>query len=208
MTRFNFRTFMFIPALFAFALSGCEERSPVQPPAAAPTPAPAEVPTPEPPPLPSAPPAAARIDAPIDPARIATRIEMAEPPEYVRAADTLVLRVRVHNDGSHLLVSAGEKMVQLGAMLIGPQGIDSAPGKRDFVRAQLPLLQPGTNTQVQIELPVNALLELPVRLELVQEGVNWFGRYGEPSLDLGPYTRCTDDAAALCDAAGTAVASR
>lgn len=153
-------------------------------------------------------PVESRIDAPIDPSQIATRIELLESPMHLRSSDRVLVRVRVHNEGSHLLVSSGEKMVRLGAMLVGPAGIDTAPGNRDFVRADLPLVQPGSSAEVDLELPVAPLLGLPVRIELVQEGVNWFGQYGQRSLDLGPFMRCTDEPMALCDAAGAAVASR
>jgi hypothetical protein len=209
MKPLSFHSLVLSASLLALLLSGCDrsapppaqpaaEATPVEPAPTAPTAAPMATATVD----------ASSIDAPIDPIEIATRIELVGDPVHVRGNDMLVLRLRVHNDGQHVLVSAGTHMVHLGTMLVGPQGVDTAPGNRDFVRTRLPLLQPGSSAEVEAELPVPALLGLPLRFELVQEGVNWFGVYGEPSLDLGPYTRCADDAIALCDAAGAAVASR
>jgi hypothetical protein len=197
-------------SLLALLLSACDRSAPPPaPPAANATPA---EPAPPAPPtaasVAAAPVDASSIDAPIDPIQIATRIELVGEPVHVHGNDMLVLRLRVHNDGRHILVSAGTHMVHLGTMLVGPQGVDTPPGNRDFVRTRLPLLQPGSSAEVDAELPVPALLGLPLRLELVQEGVSWFGAYGEPSLDLGPYTRCAEDPIALCDPAGAPIASR
>lgn len=196
-------------SLLALLLTACDRSAPPPaPPAADATPAEPAPAAPAVAPVATATANANSIDAPIDPIQIATRIELVGEPVHVRGNDMLVLRLRVHNDGRHLLVSAGTHMVHLGTMLVGPQGVDTAPGNRDFVRTRLPLLQPGSSAELEAELPVPALLGLPLRLELVQEGVSWFGVYGEPSLDLGPYARCADDPIALCDPAGAPVASR
>lgn len=196
-------------SLLVLLLSACDRSAPPPaPPAADATPAEPAPAAPAVAPVATAIADANSIDAPIDPIQIATRIELVGEPVHVRGNDMLVLRLRVHNNGRHILVSAGTHMVHLGTMLVGPQGVDTPPGNRDFVRTRLPLLQPGSSAEVDAELPVPALLGLPLRLELVQEGVSWFGVYGEPSLDLGPYTRCADDPIALCDAAGAPVASR
>ncbi len=197
-------------SLLALLLSACDRSAPPPaPPAADATPAEPASPAPATAaPVATATADASSIDAPIDPIQIATRIELVGEPVHVRGNDMLVLRLRVHNNGQHILVSAGTHKVHLGTMLVGPQGVDTPPGNRDFVRTRLPLLQPGSSAEIEAELPVPALLGLPLRFELVQEGVSWFGAYGEPSLDLGPYARCADDPIALCDAAGAVVASR
>jgi hypothetical protein len=157
--------------------------------------------------LPSEISAAPGINAPIPAADISTRLELAVAPVHVAASDTLRVAVRVHNDGRAPLVSEGSAPVNLGAMLIGPEGPDKAPGNRDFVRMKLPLISPGQSVDVVGELPVASLLDLPVRLELVQEGVNWFAEYGQPSLDLGTFRRCSPDATPVCDSNGQPLAS-
>ena len=187
-------------------LAGCEGTQ--QAPTAAPAPtatAPSETPATAPP---AATPAAEPVDinAPIDPIQIAARLELVSPPVYVAAADVLRVRVRVYNDGQHRLVSAGSRMVNLGAQLLGPNGVDTPPGNRDFVRAPLPLITLGQSAEVSVDLPTAPALGLPVRFELVQEGVNWFSAYGQPSLDLGSFQRCAEDASTLCDASGQALA--
>lgn len=146
------------------------------------------------------------IDAPIPPEQIATRLELAHAPRYNAAGDSLDLTVRIHNDGQATLVGQGAAMVNLGAMLVGPEGPDAPPGLRDFVRAPLPLMAPGTQAEVAISLPAEPLLGLPVRLELVQEGVNWFSAYGQPSLDIGLFQRCDATPGTLCTEDGQALA--
>lgn len=175
-------------------------------------PAPAEPSTP-PPAAEATPVAEAPIAAPITtleaaiPAeQIATRLELVGSPRYAAGSDTLELVVRVHNDGQATLVGAGTAMVNLGAMLVGPEGPDAPPGLRDFVRAPLPLMAPGTQAEVAISLPAEPLLGLPVRLELVQEGVNWFSAYGQPSLDIGLFQRCDATPGTLCTEDGQALA--
>ncbi len=172
-------------------------------------PAPAEPPT-QPTPTPAAdssiasPPAT--LDAAIPAELIATRLELAHAPRYNAAGDSLDLTVRIHNDGQATLVGQGAAMVNLGAMLVGPEGPDAPPGLRDFVRAPLPLMAPGTQAEVDISLQAEPLLGLPVRLELVQEGVNWFSAYGQPSLDIGLFQRCDATPGTLCTEDGQALA--
>jgi hypothetical protein len=193
-------------------LAGCEgtqQVSPAAPPAsAAPTPAAAATPATPPAAAPTAPTAASEpvdIHAPIDPIQISTRMELASPAVYVAAADMLRVRVRIFNDGQHRLVSAGSMMVNLGAQLLGPNGVDAPPGNRDFARAALPLIALGQSAELSVDLPAAPALGLPIRFELVQEGVNWFSAYGQPSLDLGSFQRCPEDASNLCDDKGHAL---
>ena len=147
------------------------------------------------------------IDAPIPAADIDTTLGLVAPPVHVAATDTLRFTVRVHNRGKVTLASAGSAPVNLGAMLIGPDGPDTPPGNRDFQRVTLPAIPQGGSADVVAELPVAPLLGLPVRLELVQEGVAWFSSYGDVPLELGTFARCTDDAATLCSADGQPLAS-
>lgn len=189
------RSFLII-AVFLLSLIGCSRDLPQPPdPPKATSDAPASAAAVEPA-------ASVTLESGIPPEQIATRLELAGPPRYVAASDTLELLVRVHNDGQATLVGEGSAMVRLGAMLVGPEGPDVAPGVRDFIRAPLPLLSPGTQAEIAMSLPAQALLGLPVRLELVQEGVNWFSAYGQPSLDLGTFDRCADAAGTLCTADG------
>lgn len=142
------------------------------------------------------------INAAIPADQIGTRLALTAPPRYAPREDKLVLAVRVHNDGKATLVSQGSAPVRLGAMLLGTDGVDRPPGLRDFIRAELPVIAPGAMADLELRLPAAALLGLPVRLELVQEGVNWFSVYGQAPLDVGTFNRCARARAALCDARG------
>ncbi len=130
---------------------------------------------------------------------ISTRLELVGTPTYSDSDDTLRIKIRIHNDGSTNLISKGSAMVKLGLMLIGPNGPDTLPGNRDFVRVDLPLISPGKHVEVEASLPADPLSGLPIRAELVQEGINWFSAYGQPGLDIGSFQRCVGNAKILCD---------
>lgn len=142
------------------------------------------------------------INAPIPRKAISTRLELVGQPTYNKDDDSLNMKIRVSNQGKVGLVSAGTAMVRLGAMLMGPDGPDKAPGNRNFKRIDLPMIAPGGNAEVKVKLPVADLIGLPVRFDLVQEGVNWFSTYGQPTLDIGPYKRCEGQEKSLCDVKG------
>ena len=171
--------------------------APADAPADAPTDAPAAAPTP-----------AVVLDDPIPRDAIATRLERVSDPVHVVADDQLEFDVVVHNDGSADLTSDGSRPVQLGVTLAGPDGVDAAPGVRDFGRVRLPLIEAGDSARVTVRVPVEPLLGLTVRLELVQELVAWFGlHHQEPTLDVGTFARCADGKA-LCDAGGQPLPTR
>jgi hypothetical protein len=142
------------------------------------------------------------INSPIPPDAISTRLEFEGHPTYDKDDDSLNVEIRVSNQGKRSLVSAGTAMVRLGAMLVGPNGPDQPPGNRDFKRIDLPMTPAGQSSVVDAQLPARLLLGLHVRFDLVQEGVNWFSAYGQPTLDLGPYTRCNNQEKSLCDGNG------
>lgn len=197
------RTTLILAGL-ALALTGCNQ--PAQPAADAGAAAGQATPTDaDPAPAPVAG-ADYKLDAAIPQGQIDTALTLAAPPAYRAADDSLLLQVQVQNRGAAALVGQGKMPVQLAATLAGPDGVDKAPGVRDFVRVRLPLIQPGATANVGVRLPAEKILGLGVKLELVQETVAWFGRrYGQPVLDVGVFQRCNDAAATLCDAGGTPV---
>lgn len=182
----------------ALALSACSQDAPA--PAAADG---GEAPVAEA----AATPADNAINAPIAAEDIDTRLELVDAPVHVAGSDTLRVTVRVHNEGRATLASEGGAPVRLGVMLLGPEGPDKAPGNREFQRLVIPVIPAGASAEVTGELPVQPLLGLGVRYELVQEGVNWFSAHGEAPLDLGTFVRCEDGAPALCGADGQPLAS-
>lgn len=147
------------------------------------------------------------INAPIPRDAISTKLELTDHPIYDEADDSLHVEIRVTNQGKANLVSAGTAMVDLGAMLMGPHGPDQPPGKREFVRTKIPLIAPGNSAVVEAKLPAAQLIGLPIRFELVQEGVAWFSGYGQPTLDIGPYKRCDGIDKSLCDGNNQVVAT-
>jgi len=148
-----------------------------------------------------------RLDQPIPKENISTTLTLAAPPVYRAANDTLLLRIEVGNQGSTALVGRGDMPVQLGMTLSGPEGVDKEPGQRDFVRVRLPLVQPGSTTQMDVQVPADKILGLGLNAELVQERAGWFGRkYKQPILVVGTFQRCDGAEKTLCDAAGMPVA--
>lgn len=141
----------------------------------------------------------AQINAAIPKEDVSTQLALAGHPTYAPNDDTLHVPVKVINRGKATLVSSGTNMVRLGAMLMGPEGPDKSPGKRDFVRTDLPAIAPSDSATVEAKLPVAYMNGMPVRFDLVQEGVNWFSAYGQPTLDIGPFKRCGGDNKSLCD---------
>jgi hypothetical protein len=147
-----------------------------------------------------------KLDQPIPREDIQTTLRLASPPVYRAANDTLVLSVEVGNQGKSALVGQGEMPVQLGITLAGPDGVDKEPGRRNFVRARLPLVQPGDTTVVNVQVPAAEILGLALNAELVQERAGWFGRnYKQPILEIGTFQRCGDADKTLCDASGQPV---
>lgn len=137
---------------------------------------------------------------------IDTRLELVGVPVFLADKDTLRVTVRVHNDGRVALSGEGSAPVNLGAILLGPNGPDEAPGNRDFLRLAIPVIPAGSSAEVTGEFPAEQLLGLGLRFELVQESVGWFAAYGEPTLDLGDFDRCAGESATLCGPDGQPLA--
>ena len=187
--------FALASSITCFALSGCKsEQTPATSPATAP-----EVKQETQP----AAPAGVVVDAQIPPELLDISFALVSPPTYVADIDTMRLKLRVENKGKAMVVGQGKAPVNAGVILVGPAGPDTAPGRRDFVRTALPVIEPGATTEIVAELPANDLnRDLKVRVELVQEGIAWFDKFG---LDIGNFGRCTEGEKSLCDANGSAL---
>lgn len=194
-----------VPLALALALSACSDSSepvmPADPPAAA-QPAATE-------PMAVEYAADHRIDERIEKSDVNTRLSLVGVPVYLRDKDLIEFQVEVFNDGEVALVSAGSAPVRLAITLAGPEGVDRAPGTRSFHRAQLPLIAPGDSAVVTARAPAAPIDGLMVQVELVQEGIAWWGKsYGQPTLDIGRFQRCDGAASSLCDADRVPLESR
>lgn len=146
------------------------------------------------------------INEAIPEADVDLRMALSGVPRYDASRDLLLFDIDVTNGGRVTIASKGTKPVRLGAVLAGPDGVDKAPGKRDFKRFDLPEMAPGANAIIQAQVPVKPLLGLALKVDAVQERVVWFGRaYGRPVLDVGTFKRCSAEGMTLCDQAGQAV---
>lgn len=118
-------------------------------------------------------------------ARIGVRSALPDAPLVATRSRGLAVRTRVQNLSNRPFpahATYGRRLVRLGAQLCSADGELIA---RDFARADLPgHLQGGGTTDVVVHLP--ALTEpgrYRVKLDLVNEGVDWFERCGSETTE-------------------------
>ena len=141
----------------------------------------------------------------LNPKKVKFTLSLVGQPRYIADKDLLRFNIQIDNQGQTTLVGAGTRPVNLAALLLGPNGPDKAPGLREFVRVHLPSISPGERKTIEADLPGESLKGQTVQFQLVQEGVAWFGGADQTVLKLGAYSRCSEAAKMLCDAAGTPV---
>jgi hypothetical protein len=118
-------------------------------------------------------------------ARIDVRSAAPGAPLIATREQTLRVRTRVHNLSSRPFsgtATYGRRLVRLGAQLCSAEGKLIA---LDFARADLPgRLDPGASVDVAVELPPIAEPgRYRVKLDLVNEGVDWFERCGSETTE-------------------------
>lgn len=154
-----------------------------------------------------APAAAPAANAPIPADQLGATLALVGKPAYDSSSDTLHVRISITNTGRVALSGEAPHIFNLGVMLVGPDGPDKAPGKRDFARVSLPRVEPNARTEVDAVLPAEPLLNLAVRADLVQEYVSWFAGYGFAPLEIGTFRRCDGQPHTLCDDSGNPVSA-
>ncbi len=100
-----------------------------------------------------------------------------------------VLKISVTNAGKQPIKGAGKFPVNLGVQILGNDGTVTGPGAVvDFVRAALPLIQPGATAEVDVNIPANdaRTKERKLRVAAVQEGVHWYTDAGDSPIVIGP----------------------
>ena len=83
--------------------------------------------------------------------------------------------IEVTNNGTVAIYSVGKHPVNVGISVLGDDGtVTGAGGSLDFVRAQIPLIQPGQSANVNAVIPVDPRVSgRKIRFTLVQEGAKW-----------------------------------
>lgn len=180
------------------ALAACDRTPPQAPAEPAATPDPTRDATATPTPAPVDPNA---IEIPIPDDAFKATLSIAKPPHVSTSGLGVEIVVHVANTGTSALYGVGSKQVNIGVQILGDNDDVAAPGGvRDFVRAGLPYLPPGAQSDIVVAIPADQRLDgRKLRLALVQENVRWHEDKPEKRIDLGPFRICGSQ---VCDASG------
>ena len=128
--------------------------------------------------------------APLKAADVSVTLELQSPPS-MNAQNRLEIPVKITNNGKNALSTSGQG-VRLGTQIAGIDGqIGSEGTVRDFVRSEVPTIEPGQSAVVVALIPVDKRVDgRKLNLELVQEGVAWFSKLGQTGVEVGPVTIC------------------
>ncbi|WP_422505263.1 hypothetical protein [Stenotrophomonas sp. GZD-301] len=177
-----------------FALAACSSNE-SETPAAAEQAAPAAAP--------------ANQNKPLTQEEVAIAIEQVGQTTYNAAEDTVTVAFKVTNNGKVALPANGTQIVSAGVLQLVPDPA-TPEGKRgqDIGRALLTGdLQVGQSQEMKASVPAELLVGNKLQVELLQEGVAWFGfNFQQPVLVLGPFARCADGKG-LCDDKGAPLAA-
>lgn len=161
-----------------------------------------EAPSPQATATPTPKPVAPRPDA-LKADMVSVAMELDGAPQVNAETGRLDVPVKITNNGKVALSSESKPPVNLGVQILGADGTMTAKDAvQNFIRVPLPRVEPGQSITVTASIPVTARINgHKLNLELVQETVAWFSRFGQPSVQVGPFAVC---GAKLCD--GEAVA--
>lgn len=128
-------------------------------------------------------------------------LALAGRPAVTSDGKNIVVPVKVTNDGLGAFGSETEPHnVNLGAHAIDAAGNIVI---NDLSRGRLPQISSGATQEASIFLPMATTLGHRVELLPVQEKVGWFDQWGTKPLIIGPFDKCSGDAAGrVCDGSG------
>lgn len=147
------------------------------------------------------------IDSPIGPDDLGLIFRVVDGPYYDKTADRVSFDMEAENTGTVVLSSTGRFPVNIGLIIVGPDGlVDTPPGNLEFQRLHFnEALASGAKAEFRAEFPAAPTIGGSVVIDGVQEGVNWFRSYGKQTLTLGTFARCQGDANSLCNESGKAI---
>lgn len=130
----------------------------------------------------------ARPDA-LKPDQVSTLIVLDGEPRIDAQKRVIEIPVKIHNRGSARLSGTLVPPVNVGVQILASDGsYTSAGGLRDFARFPLPVIEPGASASMVLPVPMKAQANgHTLRVDLVQEGISWFSRWGLPTLEVGPF---------------------
>lgn len=96
--------------------------------------------------------------------------------------------VKISNKGTVALSGKSNPPVNIGVQLLAADGTyTSKGGVRDFHRTPSPAIEPGASASILLAIPMrDDMIGRKVRVDMVQESVSWFSRWGQPTLEVGP----------------------
>lgn len=102
-------------------------------------------------------------------------VKVSGEPTVAPDGKTVTLPLEVTNSGTVPIYSVGKNPVNVGISIVGDDGtVTGTGGSLDFVRAQIPLIQPGQSANIQTSIPVDPRVSgRKIRMTLVQEGARW-----------------------------------
>jgi SAM-dependent methyltransferase len=119
----------------------------------------------------------------LDPSRCVATVTVADPPTVTRAGEPFTLSCAVENKGTEPWRCVGFYQVRLGNHWLSADGRSAV---RDDGRAMFPSdLGPGEGVELELTVTAPARAgDYYLELDVVEEGLAWFGERGSPTLRL------------------------
>lgn len=138
---------------------------------------------------PAEPAAAPKPDA-LKAEQISILLALESEPRLDAAKGVIEIPVKITNNGSVALSGKSNPPVNIGVQIAGQDGGAQSEGSiRDFSRTPLPIIEPGASASVLVVVPADPRANgRKLIIDVVQEGVSWFSKLGQPTLEVGPFT--------------------
>lgn len=123
---------------------------------------------------------------------VKARFQLIGSPKAAADGKSMDITLEVSNEGTETLYGTGSMPVNIGIQILGQgDSIKNEGGVRDFMRAPLPLLPPGSTATVVVPVRADARLDgRKLRFTLVQEKVRWYDDLAPAIVEVGPFKYC------------------
>ncbi len=113
---------------------------------------------------------------------------------YASIDDSLVIRVKITNNGPVPLPASGTNNVLLGGVQLTKGSSGTFDVRAHEYRSPLPAdLDPGASIELDLRVPAPDAKEGVVKVGLLQENIAWFDeKSGQTTLSIGPLAKCAE----------------